>query len=71
MKLNLYCQIIILKNIWNKIFVFLMFFIFVFVKGNVQILEFVKWTVKIEKKLGSNVILIFDGIIEKDWYMYL
>lgn len=70
MKSNSHRQTIILKNIWNKTFVFLMFFIFAFAKGNAQILEPVKWTAKIEKKSGSNAILIFDGIIEKDWHMY-
>jgi thiol:disulfide interchange protein DsbD len=48
----------------------LLFFIFAFAKGNAQILEPVKWTAKIEKKSGSNAILIFDGTIEKDWHMY-
>jgi thiol:disulfide interchange protein DsbD len=70
MKSNSHRQTIISKNIWNKTFVFLMFFIFAFAKGNAQILEPVKWTAKIEKKSGSNAILIFDGIIEKDWHMY-
>lgn len=49
MKSNSHRQTIILKNIWNKTFVFLMFFIFAFAKGNAQILEPVKWTAKIEK----------------------
>jgi len=70
MKSNSHRQTIISKKIWNKTFVFLMFFIFAFAKGNAQILEPVKWTAKIEKKSGSNAILIFDGIIEKDWHMY-
>jgi thiol:disulfide interchange protein len=58
------------KSIWNKTIVFLLFFIFAFAKGNAQILEPVKWTAKIEKKSGTNAVLIFDGTIEKDWHMY-
>lgn len=62
----------IIKSIFlrNKTLVFLVFFIFAFAKGNAQILEPVKWNAKIEKKSGSNAIVIFDGIIEKDWHMY-
>ncbi|MEO8533559.1 MAG: cytochrome c biogenesis protein CcdA [Flavobacterium sp.] len=63
-------QTIISKNVWNKTIVFLLFFIFAFAKGNAQILEPVKWTAKIEKKSGSNAVLIFDGTIEKEWHMY-
>ena len=62
----------IIKSIFlrNKTLVFLVFFIFAFAKGNAQILEPVKWNAKIEKKSGSNAIVIFDAIIEKDWHMY-
>jgi thiol:disulfide interchange protein DsbD len=60
----------IAKNVCNQAILFLLFFIFAFAKGNAQILEPVKWTAKIEKKSGSNAILIFDGTIEKDWHMY-
>jgi thiol:disulfide interchange protein DsbD len=63
-------QTITSKSVWNKTIVFLLFFIFAFAKGNAQILEPVKWTAKIEKKSGTNAILIFDGTIEKDWHMY-
>lgn len=63
-------QTIISKNGWHKTIVFLLFFIFAFAKGNAQILEPVKWTAKIEKKSGSNAVLIFDGVIEKEWHMY-
>lgn len=70
MKSNSSYQVTISNFLRNKTFLFLMFFIFVFAKGNAQILEPVKWTAKIEKKSGSNAILIFDGIIEKDWHMY-
>lgn len=63
-------QAIMSKNIWNKSFVFLMFLLFSFVKLNAQILEPVKWTSKIEKKSETNFVLIFDGIIEKDWHLY-
>ena len=60
----------IISNLWNKTFVFLMVFIFAFAKGDAQILEPVKWTSKIEKKSETNFVLIFDGVIEKDWHMY-
>ncbi|KQX02905.1 thioredoxin family protein [Flavobacterium sp. Root420] len=63
-------QAITSKSVWNKNLVFLLFFIFAFAKGNAQILEPVKWTVKIEKKSGTNAVLIFDATIEKDWHMY-
>lgn len=69
MKSNSQYQAII-SNIWNKTFVLLMVFIFAFAKGNAQILEPVKWSTKIEKKSETNFVLIFDGIIEKDWHMY-
>jgi len=70
MNLNQYHKAIMLKSIWNKTIVFLLFFLFSFAKGNAQILEPVKWTSKIEKKSGNNAVLIFDGTIEKDWHMY-
>jgi len=41
-----------------------------FVKGNSQILDPVKWTTKIEKKSENRYLLIFNGVIEKDWHMY-
>lgn len=63
-------QTITSKSIWNKTIVFLLFFIFAFAKGNAQILEPVKWTAKIEKKSGTNAVLIFDATIEKGWHMY-
>ncbi len=69
MKSNSQCQAIN-SNLWNKTFVFLIVFIFAFAKGNAQILEPVKWSTKIEKKSETNFVLIFDGIIEKDWHMY-
>ncbi|KAF2330463.1 protein-disulfide reductase DsbD family protein [Flavobacterium ginsenosidimutans] len=58
----------LLKNVWTKTILLLLFF-FAFAKGNAQILEPVKWTSKIEKK-GNNAVLIFDAVIEKDWHMY-
>ncbi|MRX41110.1 DUF255 domain-containing protein [Flavobacterium sp. LC2016-23] len=70
MNFNQSRQTITSKNGWNKTIVFLLFFIFAFAKGNAQILEPVKWTAKIEKKSGSNAVLIFDGTIEKEWHMY-
>jgi thiol:disulfide interchange protein DsbD len=69
MNFNQTCQTIA-KNVCTQAILFLLFFIFAFAKGNAQILEPVKWTAKIEKKSGSNAILIFDGTIEKDWHMY-
>jgi thiol:disulfide interchange protein len=69
MKSNTNRQVII-PNIWNKTIVFLMILLFAFAKGNAQIIEPVKWTSKIEKKSENNFVLIFDGIIEKDWHMY-
>lgn len=70
MNFNQSRQTITSKNGWNKTIVFLLFFIFAFAKSNAQILEPVKWTAKIEKKSGSNAVLIFDGTIEKEWHMY-
>ncbi|WP_433765839.1 cytochrome c biogenesis protein CcdA [Flavobacterium ginsenosidimutans] len=58
----------LLKNVWTKTILLLLFF-FAFAKGSAQILEPVKWTSKIEKK-GNNAVLIFDAVIEKDWHMY-
>lgn len=58
----------LLRNVWTKTVLLLLFF-FAFAKGNAQILEPVKWTSKIEKK-GNNAILVFDAVIEKDWHMY-
>lgn len=69
MNLNSHRQALV-SHLWTKIFVFLMVFIFSFTKGNAQILEPVKWTSKIEKKSDNNFVLIFDGIIEKDWHVY-
>ena len=70
MNFNQSYQTITSKSVWNKTIVFLLFFIFAFAKGNAQILEPVKWTAKIEKKSGTNAVLIFDATIEKDWHMY-
>lgn len=70
MKFNQYPKSIMTKSVWNNAIVFLLFFLFAFAKGNAQILEPVKWTSKIEKKAGNNAVLIFDGVIEKDWHMY-
>ncbi len=63
-------QTMLSKSAWSRTIAFLLFFIFAFAKGNAQILEPVKWTAKIEKKSGSNAVLIFDGVIEKEWHMY-
>ncbi|MDX6181985.1 cytochrome c biogenesis protein CcdA [Flavobacterium sp. Fl-77] len=67
MKFNQYSAVL-LRNNWNRYFVLLLFFFVI--KGNAQILEPVKWTAKIEKKSNTNAVLIFDGILEKDWHLY-
>ncbi|WP_425280020.1 cytochrome c biogenesis protein CcdA [Flavobacterium fluviatile] len=54
----------------SKYALLLLFFFFAFANSNAQIIEPVKWTSKIEKKSETNFVLIFDGIIEKDWHMY-
>jgi thiol:disulfide interchange protein DsbD len=41
-----------------------------FANVNAQILDPVKWTTKIEKTSADTYVLIFDGIIEKDWHVY-
>ncbi|GGF24999.1 protein-disulfide reductase DsbD family protein [Flavobacterium limi] len=58
------------KSFWSKSILFILFFFFSFSNSNAQIIEPVKWTSKIEKKSETNFVLIFDGIIEKDWHMY-
>ena len=70
MKSNSHIQAIVSKNLWNKTFMFLMIFFFAFANGNAQILEPVKWTSKIKQKSETSFVLIFDGIIEKDWHLY-
>ena len=63
-------QQVILSNFWTKTVLFLMVLFFAFAEGNAQILEPVKWISKIEKKSENKFVLIFDGIIEKDWHVY-
>ncbi|WP_417942099.1 cytochrome c biogenesis protein CcdA [Flavobacterium sp. RS13.1] len=58
------------RNFLTTSILFLLFFFFAFASSNAQIIEPVKWTSKIEKKSETNFVLIFDGIIEKDWHMY-
>ncbi|CAD0005876.1 protein-disulfide reductase DsbD family protein [Flavobacterium salmonis] len=70
MNFNQSRQVITPKSFWSKSILFLLFFFFAFANSNAQILEPVKWTSKIEKKSETNFVLIFDGIIEKDWHMY-
>ncbi|NDP28273.1 MAG: DUF255 domain-containing protein [Flavobacterium sp.] len=53
----------------RKIIVALLAFL-AFAQGNSQILDPVKWTTRIEKKSGTNYILIFNGVIENEWHMY-
>ena len=54
-----------MKHLFFTLFAFLFF-----VTGKAQILEPVKWKTSIEKKSNSNYLLIFDGVIEKEWHMY-
>lgn len=70
MNSNSFYPTVTFKNFWNTAIVFLLFFSVAYVKVNAQILEPVKWMAKIEKKSDSNFILIFDGVIEKDWHVY-
>ena len=70
MNSNSFYPTVTFKNFWNTAIVFLLFFSVAFVKVNAQILEPLKWTAKIEKKSDTNFILIFDGVIEKDWHVY-
>lgn len=70
MNSNSFYPTVTFKNFWNTAIVFLLFFSVAYVKVNAQILEPVKWTAKIEKKSDTNFILIFDGVIEKDWHVY-
>jgi thiol:disulfide interchange protein DsbD len=53
----------------KKLFFLLVAFL-LFAQGKAQIVEPVKWKTSIEKKSGSNYVLIFDAVIEKEWHMY-
>ncbi|HSN49222.1 MAG TPA: hypothetical protein VLR29_10720, partial [Flavobacterium sp.] len=50
--------------------IFLVLAFLAFAKVNAQILDPVKWTTKIEKKSENKYLLIFNGVIEKDWHLY-
>jgi thiol:disulfide interchange protein DsbD len=54
-----------MKHLFFSLFAFLFF-----ITGKAQILEPVKWKTSIEKKSNTNYLLIFDGVIEKEWHMY-
>ena len=54
-----------MKHLFLTLFAFLFF-----ITGKAQILEPVKWKTSIEKKSNRNYLLIFDGVIEKEWHMY-
>ncbi len=54
-----------MKHLFLTLFAFLFF-----ITGKAQILEPVKWKTSIEKKSNTNYLLIFDGVIEKEWHMY-
>lgn len=70
MNFNQSRQAITPRSLWSTSILFLLIFFFAFANSNAQIIEPVKWTSKIEKKTETNFVLIFDGIIEKDWHMY-
>ncbi|MFB9108428.1 protein-disulfide reductase DsbD family protein [Flavobacterium gyeonganense] len=70
MNFNQSRQTVTSRNFLSTSILFLLFFFFAFANSNAQIIEPVKWTSKIEKKSETNFVLIFDGIIEKDWHMY-
>lgn len=50
--------------------IFLLLAFLVFNNASSQILDPVKWTSKIEKKSENKYLLVFNGIIEKDWHLY-
>jgi thiol:disulfide interchange protein DsbD len=50
--------------------IFLIFAFLAFIIGNAQLLDPVKWTIKIDKKSATNYILTFNGVIENEWHMY-
>jgi len=53
-----------------KKLLFILLTLFVFSKGNSQVLDPAKWTTTIEKKSETSYILTFQAVIEKDWHMY-
>lgn len=53
-----------------KKLLFIIVVVLAFVNSKAQIIDPVKWTTKIEKKSQNNYVLIFNGIIEKEWHMY-
>jgi thiol:disulfide interchange protein len=53
-----------------KKIVFILIAFLAFANVNSQMLDPVKWTTKIEKKSENTFVLIFDGVLEKDWHMY-
>ncbi|NHM07376.1 thiol:disulfide interchange protein [Flavobacterium sp. CYK-4] len=52
----------------RKIFSVVLVFIALTVQA--QILQPVKWSSKTQKKSATNVVLIFDATIEKEWHVY-
>lgn len=41
-----------------------------FLSGYAQILDPVKWKTSVEKKSDTEVVLIFDAVIEREWHMF-
>lgn len=52
-----------------KKFTYVFFLLFALL-AQAQIQDPVKWKAKIEKKSDTDFVLVFDGIIEKDWHVY-
>lgn len=51
-------------------YIFLLFIFLAFANGDAQIMDPVKWTIKIDKISETNYVLTFNGIIENEWHMY-
>ena len=43
---------------------------FTFLSAQSQILDPVKWKTSVEKKSDTEVVLVFDAVIEPEWHMY-
>jgi thiol:disulfide interchange protein DsbD len=53
-----------------KKILFILISFLAFANANSQMLDPLKWTTKIEKKSENTFVLVFDGVLEKDWHMY-
>jgi thiol:disulfide interchange protein len=49
---------------------YILLFLLTFFTAQAQVLDPVKWTSKIEKKSDIEYVLIFEGVIEKEWHVY-